>query len=401
MLINLRFLRYARFMCAWACGFSFLGWANAQTATPSTVPVTAATATLANSAPTVQVKAILTDSTVAPLAVTNRVAITTVMLSFQASQGGEKTNTSGLFAAKTDASSTLQMPEMDTAFLAEIADAVYLQLKADLAAKGFEVLPESALHGSANYPKITKLAGIANFSKFANLNGDTLLVSATALKPYLPYNLETGKFSAQLKSLIKGWVGGFGQKSSTEGGPSGISIGEIYALPGLEVDLAKELNAHLVKATYVVTLGSTSASVDRFSSISHNKHQGTAFAQVGLMAGQSRIAFRSPSANAKGESAPGGYTSNFGANASPAKDGDVVVSFSGSLAGGTDFFKLVEPQAKQKPGLFGALLGASLGTSADTQFTFTATITESSAYRAEVVGMVKAAQREMLNLVKP
>jgi hypothetical protein len=55
----------------------------------------------------------MTDSTAAPLAATKRVAITNVMVSFQASAGGEKTNTSGLFAAKTDASTTLQMPEMD------------------------------------------------------------------------------------------------------------------------------------------------------------------------------------------------------------------------------------------------------------------------------------------------
>ena len=72
----------------------------------------------------------------------------------------------------------------------------------------------------------------------------------------------------------------------------------------------------------------------------------------------------------------------FGANASPAKDVDIVVSFSESLAGGT-------------------LMGISGGSGADAQFTFTATITDPAAYRAEVVGMVKAAQRDMLSLLKP
>jgi hypothetical protein len=346
------------------------------------------------------VKAIMTDSTAAALAATKRVAITNVMVSFQASAGGEKTNTSGLFAAKTDASSTLQMPEMDSKLLAEITDAIYLQLKTDLTANGFEVLPESTVLASAAYQKIVQTASIANFSKFANLNGDVILVGATGLKPYLAYSRETGKFGVQLKSLIKGWVSGFGQKSSTEGGPSNITTGEIYALPGLEVDLAKELNANVVKATYVVTLGSTKASVDRFSSTTSNKYTGTAFAQVGLLAGQSRIAFRTPAADSKGESAPGGYTANFGNNASPAKDGNVVVTFSESLAGGTDFFSIVEPEAKAKPGLFGALLGASLGTGADAQFIFTATISDQAAYKTEVVSMVKAAQRDMLALVK-
>jgi hypothetical protein len=75
------------------------------------------------------VKAVMTDSSAEALAATRRVAVTNVMVSFQASAGGDKTNTSGLFAAKTDASSILQMPEMDTKLLAEITDAIYVQLK--------------------------------------------------------------------------------------------------------------------------------------------------------------------------------------------------------------------------------------------------------------------------------
>jgi hypothetical protein len=342
----------------------------------------------------------MTDSSAAALAATKRVAITSVMVSFQASAGGEKTNTSGLFAAKTDTSSSLQMPEMDTKLLSDIADDIYKQLQADLAANGFEVLPEADVVASAVYQKIAKMAGISNFSKFANLDGDVMLVGASGLKPYLPYNAETGKFSATLKGNIKGWVGGFGGKSSTEGGPSVISIGEIYGLPGLEVELAKELNANLVKATYVVTLGSAKAAVDRFSSTSHNSYTGSAFAQVGLRAGQTRIAFRTPSASAKGESAPGGYTANFGNNAGPAKDGNVVVSLGEPLLGGTDFFAVTEPDVK-KPSLLGALLGSGFGNGADVQFTFIATVSDAPAYRAEVVGLAKLAQQGMLALVKP
>lgn len=350
----------------------------------------------------------MTDSSAAALGATKRVAITNVMVSFQASSGGEKTNTSGLFATKTDASSTLQMPEMDPKLLADITDDIYKQLSIDLQANGFEVLPESSVVASVGYQKIVKMAGIANFSKFANLDGDTVLVGATGLKPYLPYNMETGKFSAQMKNLIKGWIGGFGQKSATEGGPSGISIGEIYGLPGLEVELAKELNAHLVKATYVVTLGSTKATAKSSFAGSNsalgttsfnNSYTGTAFAQVGLLAGQSRIAFRTPSASAKGESPPGGYTANFGSNASPAKDGNVVVSLGEPLLGGTEFFSVTEPDIK-KPTLLSGLLGGGFGSGADAQFIFVATVSDPMAYRAEVVGMAKLAQRDMLALVK-
>ena len=351
-------------------------------------------------APPAAAKVVLTDSSAAPLGATKRVAITSVMVSFQASAGGEKTNTSGLFAAKTDTSATLQMPEMDPQLLSAIADGIYRQLQLDLAANGFEVLPESSVLASAGYQKIVKMAGISNFSKFANLDGDTLLVGPSTLKPYLPYNAETGKFSATLKGTIKGWVGGFGGKSSTEGGPSVISIGEIYGLPALEVELAKELDANLVKATYVVTLGSAKAAVDRFSSTSHNTYTGSAFAQVGLRAGQTRIAFRTAAANPKGESAPGGYTANFGNNAAPAKDGNVVSTLAEPLLGGTDFFAVTEPEVK-KSTLLGGLLGAGFGNGADVQFTYIATVSDPAAYQAEVLGMAKLAQRDMLALVKP
>jgi hypothetical protein len=352
-----------------------------------------------HAAPPTSAKAVMTDSSASPLAGTRRAAITSVMVSFQASAGGEKTNTSGLFAAKTDTSSSLQMPEMDTKLLSDIADDIYKQLQADLAANGFEVLPEATVVDSPSYQKIAKMAGISNFSKFANLDGDVMLVGASGLKPYLPYNGETGKFSAQIKGQIKGWVGGFGGKSSTEGGPSVVSIGEIYGLPGLEVDLAKELNANLVKATYVVTLGSAKAAVDRFSSSSHNTYTGSAFAQVGLRAGQTRIAFRTPSANAKGESAPGGYTANFGNNAAPAKDGNVVVTLGEPLLGGTDFYAVTEPDVK-KPTLLSGLLGGGFGNGADVQFIFIASVSDPAAYRAEVVSMAKLAQQGMLALVK-
>ncbi len=346
-------------------------------------------------APGTSAEVAMTDSTPAALAVTKRVAITSVMVSFQASTGGDKTNTSSMFAAKTDASSTLVMPDMDPKLLGEIADDIYMQLQADLNANGFEVLPESAVLGSAGFPTIISNAGIANFSKFGNMEGDTMLVSPGSLHPYLPFSPETGKFASPTKNLIKGWFSGMGGKSSTEGGPSSISVAKTWDLPGLEVALAKELNANLVKATYVVMVGSTNASVDRFSSTHHNTYTGSAFVQVGLRPEQTRIAFRTPAANPKGESAPGGYKANFGNNSPPAKDGDVVVSLTAPLLGGTDFFAL---EGGEKKGGMGKFLGVLSG--ADAQFVYTASISDPAAYHEEVVGMVKVAQRDMLALVK-
>ncbi|MBK9989854.1 MAG: hypothetical protein IPP19_03710 [Verrucomicrobia bacterium] len=245
--------------------------------------------------------AAFTDSSAAGLVGTKRVAITNVMISFQASTGAQ-TSTNGMLAHKSDTSSVLQMPDMDTALLAAITDAAYAQLKTDLAASGFEVLPEATVVASPSYQKIIKLAGIANFSKFANREGDIMLVGATGLHPYFPYVAEGGGFNyPSTTRYIKGWVSSMSVASSTEGGPSATSIKSTYELPGLEIALAKELNAHVVKATYVVTLGSTKAAVSgRFSH--HNTHTGEAFAQVSLKAGQSRIAFRTAAGKAKGQS---------------------------------------------------------------------------------------------------
>jgi hypothetical protein len=357
-----------------------------------------------------QTQAAMTDSSATALATTRRVAITNVMVSFQASVGGDKTNTSGLFAAKSNASSTLQMPVMDPALLASITDDIYKQLRIELQTSGFEVLPESAVLASPAYQKIVAKAGIANFSKFANMNGDVVLVGASGLKPYLPYNAETGKFGQPSKNLIGDWISKMSGKSSTEGGPSAISIAEIYELPGLEVEASKELNAHLVKATYVVTLGSTKARVERLTGTHQgmsgntgvvSTHTGSAVAQVGLLARQSRIAFRTAKANTRGESSSGSYSANFGANAAAAKDGDVVVALAESLAGGSDFFAASGGEKKAEgmgKFLFGKVLG---GSGADSQFEFTLTISDPAAYREEVVGMVNQAQRDMLVLVKP
>lgn len=361
-----------------------------RTAVVAATLIVAMNSSLAN--PPAPIKLAMTDSTSAPLATTKRVAITNVMVSFQASVGGDKTNTSGLFAAKTDSSSALQMPSMDAVLMGEITDAIYEQLKVDLKESGYEVVPESVIVASPNYQKMIQMSGIPNFSKFANLHGDIMLVGATGLHPYLPYIAETGKFSTPAKTLIEGW------SQSTPGGPTTTTTYGTDELPSLEVALAKELNAHVLKANYVVTLGSTSAAVDRFSSSYHNTYTGTAFAQVGLLAGQSRIAFRTPLANTKGEAASRGYVDNFGNNAAPAKDGDVVVALAESLGGGTDFFELKEPQVKSG-GLLGGLL-SGFGTGADKQFTFIVSISDPAAYKTEVVSMVKRTQRNMLVLVK-
>ena len=75
--------------------------------------------------------------------------------------------------------------------------------------------------------------------------------------------------------------------------------------------------------------------------------------------------------------------------------------------------KMIASAAGRDPGIWRALateLGilsapfseeqGGLGGGADMQYTFNAKVSDPVAYRAEVVGMVKVAQRDMLTLVK-
>jgi nucleotide-binding universal stress UspA family protein len=356
--------------------------------------------------------AVFTDSSAAGLAGTKRVAITNVTVAFQASTL-DRTSPNGMFSEKQTTSAALVWPDLDPQLAAVITDEIYAQLKAELQANGFEVVPEATVLASPTYQKILQVApAFSNFSKFANTDGDLLLVGASGLKPYLPFSPETGQFAVPNKSVIKGWLTGMGGKSSTPGGPTATSTYYSAELPKLEVQLAKELNAHVVKATYHVQLGSAKAETshvfkpgDRSAELKYtvgpqletkeqreqrlNKiittHTGTAFPQVGLRSDQTRIAFRTP--NGKG-----GGQSIRKAGMAPAKDGDVVLTLATPLLGGTGYFTL--KSHKESNGLW------ALATGPDAKYTFVATLADPEGYRDEVVAMVKVAQHDLLALVK-
>ena len=155
--------------------------------------VTASAKKAEPAAPVSSGPAVFTDSSAAGLAATKRVAITNVMISFQASAGSQ-TSTNGMLAHKSDTLSIIGMPDADPQLLTAITDEIYAQLKADLTANGFEVLSEATVVASPSYQKILKLTGITNFLKFLNRDGDTLFVGASGLKPDFPYSMETGSF---------------------------------------------------------------------------------------------------------------------------------------------------------------------------------------------------------------
>ncbi|OYU69290.1 MAG: hypothetical protein CFE28_04290 [Alphaproteobacteria bacterium PA2] len=328
-------------------------------------------------------QAAFTDSAVTGLGANRRVAITSVIVSFQSSVAATKQGGSGMFADKTSSQSVLAMPVADTVMQQEIAEQAYSRLKADLTAAGYEVLSEGEVTASPVYQQITKTAGFPNPTKFGNALGDAMLVSPAALTPYLPYAAEGSQFE-QPKSYI-GYLSRMGGASTTPGGPSMVSIGRIWALPSQEVQLAKALNAHVVKATYVVTLGETATSRKRTLGgyrIEENA-KGQALAQVGLLADQTRISFRTADGNAKWQKVS--YM-----KPAPAKDGDVVVRLAQSIEGGTDHFSL--RSSSSQGGLFNP--------GADFQFRFFADIKDPEGYAAEVNAMIADADKAMVELVR-
>ena len=339
------------------------------------------------------VQVAFTDSTIAGLAPTKRVAITSVIVSFQASVGTKKEGGGGMFADKSSTKSMMAMPDMDEGLQDVIVADAYRHLKADLIAAGYEIVPEADVAADPSYKEIISKVGFVNHSKALNALGDAVLVSPPSLTPYMPYTMEGSPFESGVTSYL-GWPSGWG-KSATPGGFNLMTAATFYKLPGLEVALAKSLNANVVKAFYVVNIGKTTAAHSRsIGAVSGDfgrtgigsTYTGTAsaFAQVGLMPDQTRIAFRSPTGNAKWQKVnlnkPG-----------PAKDGDVVVHLAEPLLGGTDYFKISGDGGRER--------GKYILNVAEFEFTYFATLTDNGAYQRDVEAMIASATKSMVGLV--
>lgn len=353
--------------------------------------------------PAVQVA--FTDSTAAGLAPTKRVAITSVIVSFQASVGFKKDGGTGMFADKSTSTSLMTMPYMDPDLQDAITAQAYRHLKADLVAAGYEIVPEAEVAADASYKEIIGKVGFVNHSRSLNALGAAVLVSPPTLTPYMPYTMEGGGFQALAggKGSFVGWPSSWGKvaawgKSPTPGGYSLMTAATFYKLPGLEVALAKSLNAHVVKAFYVVNIGSTTAGHGRSWGLATSNFGATgtrttfrgtasAFAQLGLLAEQTRIAFRSPTGNAKWQKV------NLNKSV-PAKDGDVVVHLAETMLGGTDYFDLAGDGGKMRGE------GTFFESNSDFKFTYVASVTDSAAYGSEVQAMIASATHSMLALVK-
>lgn len=330
------------------------------------------------------VKAEFTDSSVAGLAGTKRVAITNVIVSFQASVGMTKGAGSGMFADKSSSTSLMALPDMDPALQDAIVAQAYHELRDNLVAAGYEIVPEAEVAADPNYKAIIDKLGFVNHSKSLNALGDAILVSPPSLTPYMPYTAEGSMFESGVKSYL-GWSSGWG-KPATPGGFSLMKAATVYQLPGMEVALAKSLNAHVVKAFYVVNIGHTEAAHSRtLGSTITTTATANAFAQLGMLPDQTRIAFRTPTGNAKWQKVSL-------SKPAPAKDGDVVVHLAEPMLGSTDFFDVSGDGGHER--------GGWLLATGDFKFSYIATINNAAAYQSEVQAMIASSTRSMVALLK-
>lgn len=104
------------------------------------------------------------------------------LVSFHVS-ASNRTDTNRLLANKSDAEAKMVWPTVDNGELGAIADEIYAELKADLAANGFEVVPEATVVASPTDQTIAKLTGFKNFSKYGNMEGDVMPVETSSLAP--------------------------------------------------------------------------------------------------------------------------------------------------------------------------------------------------------------------------
>lgn len=284
-----------------------------------------------------------TQSNASGLAQTRRVVIASLVLEVQTRIKAEYVT--GLLSKRVlqrnNTSSINSLKGYQVAALEAAADRLYARLQQQLVAAGYELVPSSELEALPAYQK--QVAGLGYPSGYAwnNSDGNSFVVSPKALKLYVPAIGEQPSFSVTKKG-----VGSTDEPSRSAlenmkmGGESSYSAGR-------EVEIAKALNAHVLKAWYVVGFGSATAETDwdgKESTMSVGGFTTTtttgatqrtgAAAQMYLREGGTRLALRHPN----GDTAHA-RSARFGTFNSQqhAYDGDLVLRLDEAVVGSADF----------------------------------------------------------------
>lgn len=306
------------------------------------------------------------------LAGIKRVVIANYVIAFQ-TEASDFREATRFNKAETAASNAWD--NVDTALMQEITDAGYAKLKADLIARGIEVLDTSVLAAQPVYQKIQQATGFGSPAYWGNGDGKAILIAATGVPAFQSYGPETGNFE-----LYNG--------KSTGGAanpPTMMKRLTPYQLPGWEIDLAKALDAAVVKAWQVVDFGKVEAGANRWGfgggggTLERAEHTANATTHVRIREEQSRLSFRLPaSTNRKGASvkqSPAKFMA-------PPKDGDVVIAVGNPIFLGSDLFTLSDSGETSGQRLTGFLLGGAK------HINIAAHLTDPELYKSRVSGAI-------------
>lgn len=295
---------------------------------------------------------IFVDSSAAQLAGIRRVVIANYVVAFQI-EAKDFREATRFNRAETAASLAWNNP--DVAMMQQITDAGYAKLKAEFIAKGIEVLDTSVLASQPMYQTIQRQTGFGSPAYWGNGDGRAILVGATGLPPYRGYGPETGNFEA-VNFNARDTAG------SAPNPPTMMKALTPYQMPGWEIDLAKSLDAVVVKAWQVVNFGKVEAGANRWGfgggggTLERAEHTANATTHVRIREEQSRISFRLPTSTVRAgirvRQIPATYMA-------PPKDGDVVVALGNPIFLGSNLFSVSETGATSSQRTREFLLGGA------------------------------------------
>ncbi len=314
------------------------------------------------------------EGTAAQLSGIKRVIITNFVVAYQLDGSVRKDNATKigdttLFGRNTkEVAAKMAWQNPDTKLMQDIADAGLSKLKASFKAKGIEVLDMSALTSLPAYASILEASALKNLDDYSILN--------VTEAEYRKGNKGIEAVS-EAKIASAGGVVPYGH-SVFEGGlcchvRKGYPTSKVYYVPGFEIDIAKALDAVVVKAWQFVYFTQIDAGVRQDgwaggvggATVNYNA---SAKSAVRIGEQKTRLSFRLPTSTNK--------TRNTASDWLP-KDGDVVVSLSKPMLIGDSYFKVDDSGTTTGQDVRAALGGAQY-------FNFSATVNNPAIYKTDL-----------------
>lgn len=357
----------------------------------------------------------ISQGDLARLGANKRVALASCVVEYQTSAFVEN---DGSWINRNESRATNRLVNVPVDTLQAVADQSCARLREDLAAAGYEVVVDGDVKANTHFQQMLALSGVEPVIGMKTASGGALIFSDAGLPLYLPTGNEWGANYISPENTAA-----FEQAMPDAKAPPGaFKMSRTYDLPRLEVELAKALNAHVLKAWLVVGFGGATAdskrdwasghtSVDWQGNQSFNQtvnFEGAGTALLSVREHQSRFAFRFADGQAKGYVAR-----DMGAKVTP-KDGDLVIKLAGPVLAGNEFFNIEEGKSNSKlgsllggsgasaggggSGLFGGLTGGRRKGQAS--FYFDTSITDADKYRDAAINAVGAANRGLIARMK-